>query len=134
MPFNRVAFSRVSHISFPVRHLMISVGWYRAVLGFHELDFVDGDGWQSVLVMHEPSATVIELRQPVAERPPSEPGGLSALGFMVESRTALEDWQEHFIRLSVDHTPIVDGERGSVLAFRDPNGLQLEMVAPGGHG
>jgi len=42
MPFNRVAFTKVSHLSFSVRDLLVSVGWYRSVLGLQELDYVEG--------------------------------------------------------------------------------------------
>ena len=130
MPFNRVAFTKLSHISLSTRDLLTSVGWYRAVLGFQELDYVEGEGWRGVLMIHEPSATVIELQQHDAnqgERFDPRRTGLDHMGFKVESREALEDWQEHFIRLSVDHTPIADREYGSVVTFRDPDGIQLEM-------
>ena len=55
------------------------------------------------------------------------------MAFKVETREALEDWQEHFIRLSVDHTPIADRGYGSVLTFRDPDGIQLEMFYRANH-
>jgi glyoxylase I family protein len=130
MPFNRVAFTKVSHISFSARDLMTSVSWYRSVLGLQELDYVEGEGWRAVLMIHEPSATVIEFQQHDAnqgERFDPRRTGFDHMGFKVESREALEDWQEHFVRLSVDHTPIADREYGSVLTFRDPDGIQLEM-------
>ncbi len=130
MPFNRTSFSRISHVSFSVRDLAVSVGWYKAVLGLQELDFVEGDGWMGVLLIHDPSKTILECQCHQANRgeafDPRRPG-LDHIGFKVDSRQALEDWQEHFIRLSVDHTPIVDREYGSVLTFRDPDGIQLEM-------
>lgn len=56
MPFNRVAFTKVSHLSFSVRDLLVSVGWYRSVLGLQELDYVEGADWKGVLLVHEPSA------------------------------------------------------------------------------
>ncbi len=131
MPFNRVAFTRISHVCFSVRDLMTSVGWYRSVLGLSELDYAEGEGWRAVLMIHEPSSTVIELRHhdagPGDAVDPSR-AGLDHVGFEVASRAALEDWQEHFIRLSVDHTPVADRGDGAVLAFRDPDGTQHEML------
>lgn len=134
MPFNRVAFTTVSHISFSVQDLLTSVGWYRSVLGLQEIDYVEGQGFTGVLMIHEPSSTVIELRQHDddqgrrSERSDPFRTGF-AMGFRVVSREALEDWQEHFIRLSVDHTPIADGEHGAVLGFHDPDGIELEMLS-----
>ncbi len=136
MPFNRVAFSKVSHISFSVRDLMTSVGWYKAVLGLQELDFVEGEGWQGVLLIHEPSKSIIECQHHDANQGETfDPRrtGFDHMGFKVDSREALEDWQEHFIRLSVDHTPIADRHYGSVLTFRDPDGIQLEMFFTADH-
>ena len=136
MPFNRVAFTRISHTSFSVRDLATSVGWFKAVLGLQELDYVEGDGWQGVLMLHEPSGTVLECQHHDANQGESfDPRrtGFDHLGFKVESREALEDWQEHFIRLSVDHTPIADREYGSVLTFRDPDGIQFEMFFRADH-
>jgi glyoxylase I family protein len=136
MPFNRVSFSKISHISFSVRDLMTSVGWYKAVLGLQELDYVEGPGWQGVLMIHEPSKTVLECQCHEANQGEGfDPRrtGLDHIGLKVDSREALEDWQEHFIRLSVDHTPIADRAYGSVLTFRDPDGIQLEMFFREGH-
>jgi len=107
------------------------VSWYRSVLGLQEIGYVEGEGWRGVLMLHEPSSTVIELRQHDANL--GEPfdarrTGFAGLGFEVESREALEDWQEHFIRLSVDHTSIADRADRSVLTFLDPDAIELEMV------
>ncbi|HVF13009.1 MAG TPA: VOC family protein [Acidimicrobiales bacterium] len=134
MPYNRVAFTGVAHLSFSVRDLLITVGWYRAVLGLQEIDFVEGDGWKGVLMIHAPSSTMLQLHQHDANQGESfDPRrtGFDHLALRVETREALEDWQEHFIRLSVDHTPIADGEHGSALTFRDPDGIQLEMFHGG---
>ncbi len=48
-------------------------------------------------------------------------------GLKVDTRAELEDWLEHFERLGVKHSPIADRDYGSVLCFRDPDGIQLEM-------
>jgi glyoxylase I family protein len=59
--------------------------------------------------------------------------GLNHVGFQVHSRAALDEWLEHFDMLGVDSSPIADREYGSVLAFRDPDGIQLEMFFREGH-
>lgn len=63
--------------------------------------------------------------------------GLDHLSFAVESRDELERWVEHFQACGVGHSGIsdqvygsVDGEfRTSVLVFRDPDNIQLELFA-----
>ncbi len=40
---------------------------------------------------------------------------------------------EHFERLGVLHSPIVDRPYGSVLTFKDPDGIQFEMFHRDGH-
>jgi glyoxylase I family protein len=59
--------------------------------------------------------------------------GLDHVGFHVPSRTALNDWLDHFEALGVEHSPIADREYGAVLTFRDPDGIQFEMFFREGH-
>jgi glyoxylase I family protein len=66
--------------------------------------------------------------------------GLDHVGLMVPSRKDLEAWQEHLERHGVNRSsaadrlltqsPIADESYGSVLVFRDPDNIQLELVAP----
>jgi len=49
------------------------------------------------------------------------------MGLKVDERDALDAWQAHFEDLGVAHTPVVDREYGSVLTFKDPDGIQFEM-------
>jgi glyoxylase I family protein len=48
----------------------------------------------------------------------------------VPSRADLETWQAHLQQLGVTHSPIADRPYGSVLVFRDPDNIQLELFAP----
>jgi glyoxylase I family protein len=48
-------------------------------------------------------------------------------------QSELDAWQAHFERLGVTHTPTVDREYGSVLTFKDPDGIQGEMFYRRGH-
>jgi glyoxylase I family protein len=132
MPFiNRTTFSRVSHIAFSVRDLMTTVGWYRDVFGLSELDYTEGEGWRAVVMIHDTSDTIVEFRQYDAN-----PGdtfdpcrtGLDRLTFEVDSRVSLDAWEENFIRLIVEHTPIIDREDGAVITFLDPDGIRMEML------
>jgi catechol-2,3-dioxygenase len=66
--------------------------------------------------------------------------GLDHLGLAVPRRADLEAWQTHLEGLGVARTaaadrpctqsPIADRPYGSVLVFRDPDNIQLELFAP----
>jgi glyoxylase I family protein len=121
---------KVSHTSFSVRDAEASAEWSRRVLGLTEIDRVHGADWHGILLLHPPSATVLEYQQHDAhqgERFDPRRTGLDHLGLQVSSRNALDEWMAHFGELGVDHSPIADRDYGSVLTFRDPDGIQLEM-------
>ena len=66
--------------------------------------------------------------------------GLDHAGFMVPGRSDLEAWQAHLESKGVasadvadeplTHHPIADEPYASVLVFRDPDNIQLELFAP----
>ncbi len=59
--------------------------------------------------------------------------GLDHMAFKVETRAALEEWLVRFEQLGVTHSPIADREYGSVLSFRDPDGIQFELFYKSDH-
>ncbi len=56
--------------------------------------------------------------------------GLDHVGLSVANRAELEAWQRHLQELGVTQSPIADRPYGSVLVFRDPDNIQLELFAP----
>ena len=123
-------FAKVSHISFSVRDAETTAQWWRQVFALEDLDRVHGDGWKGILLIHPATATIIEFQQHDAnggERFNPARTGFDHMGFKVDSRADLDDWQAHFDRLDVTFTPIVDREYGSVLTFKDPDGIQFEV-------
>jgi glyoxylase I family protein len=123
-------FAKVSHISFSVRDAEASARWWRQLFALEDLDRAYGDGWTGILLIHPATATIVEFQQHDAnggERFNPARTGFDHMGFKVDSRTDLDDWQAHFKRFNVDFTPIVDREYGSVLTFRDPDGIQFEI-------
>jgi glyoxylase I family protein len=129
-------FSKVSHISFSARDADASAEWWKSVFDFVDLDRVEGEGWRGVLLIHQPTATVIEFQQHDANQGEAfDPArtGFDHLGFKVDDRDHLEVWQDHFERRGVIHTPVVHHEYGSVLTFKDPDGIQFEMFYREGH-
>ncbi len=129
-------FSKVSHTSFSARDAEASAAWWKEVFDLVELDRSEGDGWHGILLIHPASATVIEFQQHDANQGESfDPRrtGFDHLGFLVDDRAALEEWQAHFERLGVTQSPIADREYGSVLTFKDPDNIQFEMFHREGH-
>lgn len=127
---------KISHISFSARNKDECAEWFTRVLGFEPLDAAPGDGWEAILLIHPPTATIIEFQQHEAnagERFDPRRTGLDHVGFKVDTRESLLEWQDHFEQLGVDYTPIADKEYGSVLTFRDPDGRQFEMFYRQGH-
>ena len=130
------SFSKVSHISFSATDADASAAWWIDVFGFSELDRVEGEGWQGVLLLHAPTKTIIELQQHEGnggEAFDPRRTGFDHMGFKVGERQMLEVWKAHFEQLGVAHSPIADREYGSVLTFKDPDGIQFEMFYREGH-
>jgi glyoxylase I family protein len=130
------SFSKVSHISFSVRDAAASAIWWKQVFDFQDLDRAEGPGWRGILMIHPRSTTILEVQQHEANAGETfDPirTGFDHLGFKVDDRSELQAWQAHLAGLGVDHTPIVDRGYGSVLTFRDPDGIQFEMFFRGGH-
>jgi glyoxylase I family protein len=129
-------FSKVSHTSFSVRDAERSAAFWRETLGFQDLEAVSGNGWHGTVLLHPPTATVLEVQQHDANAGDAfDPArtGFDHLGFKVDDPAELDDWQAHFERLAVDHTPVVQRDYGAVLTFRDPDGIQFEMFFREGH-
>src|SRR5215211_293282 len=106
-------FSKVSHISFSARDAEASAKWWTEVLDMAEIDRVEGQGWRGVLLMHPATAPVIEFQQHDANHGEAfDPRrtGFDHLGLKVDDRAALVEWEEHFDRLGVTHSPIADRE------------------------
>ncbi len=130
------AFSKISHISFSVTDAEATAKWWADVFELRDLDRVEGEGWTAILLIHPETATIIEFQQHQANQgeqfDPSRTG-FDHMGFKVDDRGALDEWQAHFDDLGVPYTPVVDREYGSVLNFRDPDKFQLELFYREGH-
>jgi glyoxylase I family protein len=123
----------VHHISLTVTDLEASVAWYERVFGIHpQMDEAHEGGlarvladeqWRLVVGLHRHDANQGEA---FSERRT----GLDHVGFGVASRAELEAWQQHLRELGVEQSPIADRAYGSVLVFRDPDNIQLELFAP----
>ena len=123
-------FSDVSHISFSVRDAEKTASWWKDVFGLRELVRLDHEeGWHAIL-LELTEAIAIEFQQHDANAGDAfDPvrTGFDHMGLAVDSRDDLLGWQAHFESLGVVHTPVVDRDYGSVLTFKDPDRIQLEL-------
>jgi len=125
-----VQFGGVDHVGFSVKDLARSVTFYTEVLGFVEIM----DVGYARLMMHPQTGFVLGVSRHEGAR--GEPftelaTGLDHLGLTAGSREELEEWERVFDEHGVEYTPIRDMEFGFHLNFRDPDGIALELFAPG---
>ena len=133
----------IHHVALTVTDLDASIAWYERVFGItYKMEephqggtgkLLADDDWQLVIVLHRHDAN---QREGFAETRT----GLDHLGLAVPSRGDLDAWQTHLEEHGVvsssradrpcTQSPIVDRPYGSVLVFRDPDNIQLEMFAP----
>ena len=129
--------SGIHHVALNVGDVEQSARWYQEVLGFVPLFPYDTDHFERRIVRH-PSGVVLGLtrhRHPDAATPFSERRpGLDHLAFAVDDRSVLDAWAQRLTNAGVEHSGVkVTPTTGSALvAFRDPNGIQLEVYAAQG--
>lgn len=139
---NALAPVRLHHVALTVSDLDASVEWYCSVFGIqHQMDvphlggvgrILADDEWQLSIALHEHDDN---RREPFHETRT----GLDHVGFVLPSRADLEHWQDHLSSHGVaraetadkplTQAPIADEPYGSVLVFRDPDNIQLEVFA-----
>jgi glyoxylase I family protein len=134
---------RLHHIAITVTDLDASIAWYERVFDISfqmEVPHLGGtgkiladDGRELVFALHRHDANggeaFVETRT-----------GLDHVGLGVPSRNDLVVWQTHLdtngVRRSpaANHpctqSPIEDHSFGSILVFRDPDNVQIELFAP----
>jgi len=129
--------SGIHHFGFTVRDAEASADWYESVLGFHRVDgYEAADGSRrKVFIEHEGLGVRVGLTQ---HRDGSREAfdetrvGLDHLAFAVSDRAELEEWAERLAGAGVVHSPIADANTipgATVLVFRDPDNIQLELFA-----
>jgi glyoxylase I family protein len=127
------------HISITATDLDASVTWYQRVLGLQPLPMkfphygAEESGYAIVLL--EPTqGWGIGIHHNVAN--PGAPAdekvtGLDHIALAVASREDLDAWAAWFDSLGVEHARVTDTSDPmpySVLVFRDPDNIQLELV------
>jgi len=119
-----------SHVSISVTDLAVSEKWLTEVLGLQVLDRIDHEGWSAVITGDPRTGVILEAQHHATnagERFDPRRTGLDHIGLRLRDRAELEEWQQHFADLGIDHTPVVSKPYGEVLTFRHPDGIQFEM-------
>ena len=134
---------KLHHLALTVTDLDASVGWYESVFGIKFLMDAPHEGglgkvladeaWELMIVLHRHDENDRGLFHETNT-------GLDHAGFLVASRAELEAWQDHLETNGVSRvgvadkpltqSPIADEPYGSVLVFRDPDNIQLELFCP----
>ncbi len=138
-----VAPARLHHLALTVRDLDASVHWYEQAFGIKPLMDVPHPGGLGRVLADDDQDLVLVLHRHEAssgETFDERRTGLDHPGFIVPSRNDLVAWQSHLEAHGVvradaadrplTQSPIADENYGSVLVFRDPDNIQLELFAP----
>lgn len=123
-------FNDIVHLGLSVSNLDASIKWYEQVLALQLVNKMDLADRSVAFVVNSSTGLVIAL----AQHSQGIKGdfnemrtGLDHIAFGVESKDDLDAWESHFSSLRVVHSPVSHMEIGSVLVFRDPDNIQLEM-------
>ena len=137
-----VATPRLHHIALTVRDLDASVEWYSGVFSLQPLMEVPHAGGVGKVLLSTDQQLAIVLHHHDANtgEPFSETRtGLDHPGLVLQTRDELVAWQAHLEAHGVvraasadracTQSPIADEPYGSVLVFRDPDNIQLELCS-----
>ena len=134
---------QLHHVALTVTDLDVSIPFYEGVFGIRFVMDVPHEGGVGKLLANETMSLGIVLH-----RHDTNDGGLFSetragldhVGFAVATRDDLVAWQDHLESQGVvradaankplTQSPITDAPYGSVLVFRDPDNIQLELFSP----
>ena len=120
------------HVALTVSDLARSSAWYERTFGASKLaetELFDGHP----IVLNAVGPVLIGLhrdnRVEDGDRFSEFRIGLDHLSLAVANRAEVEAWAKRLDELGVDHAEISDQPYGHVLVFRDPDNIQLEVMA-----
>jgi glyoxylase I family protein len=123
----------VHHLSLTVTDLDASAAWYREVFGLQQVMEETHEGGRALVFMQPETGVFLGLHAHDHNdgRPFGESRtGLDHVSFAVGSRDDLAGWEKALRDRGAVVSPISDQRWGSVLVFRDPDNIQLELCAP----
>ena len=124
-----LALGPITHVALTVRDLSVSVPWYQQVIGAEPV--LDEDTGPFRHVVFAVGGTLLGLHEfPEGARDgsfdPRRPG-LDHVAFHASDRPTLDAWRERLVELDIETGTVLDAHYGSGLAFKDPDGLALEI-------
>ncbi len=126
--------SAYHHVNLTVTDIDKSTAWYSDVMGFAQFKDFERDGFRKVILVHPASGTAFgftDHRDRSSHDSFSEfRTGMDHFAFTVPSRPELDAWKAHFEEKGVTHSEIKPSAMGDLIAFRDPDNIQLEVYAP----
>jgi glyoxylase I family protein len=123
------------HIALTVRNADTSAAWYCELLGMQVVLQGDDPTVRFRVLADPDSGWLLGLRQYLGH----EEGtfdelrtGLDHFAFGVSSLAELQAWEGRLQEMGVIHSPIAETPIGTVIVFRDPDNIQLELWLPAG--
>ena len=117
----------LSHVQLLVSDVAASAAWYRTALGLESFAADEAKGF--VALRHPGSGVVVVL---TALGGPAGAGQrLDHLAFAVPDAEALAAWADHLTGAGIEHPGLVLERGNHSLQLRDPDGVAIELVAPG---
>jgi len=127
-----MAISGVSHVSLTVGDLARSAAWYRDVLGWQQLS--DGRSDTTTFAYGTlPGGTTLVLRvhdEPIEGLFDERRPGLDHLSLAASEIGDLREVEARLAAAGATYTPVQVLPFASVLAFRDPDNIALELFGP----
>ncbi len=118
-----------SHLQLRVRDVAASREWYSTVLGVETM--TEADDGTYVALRHRPSQVVIVISSRIDGAPEGTADvPFDHVAFAVPDGDTLQLWADHLTEVGIEH-PGVALELGKpTLQLRDPDGINVELVAP----
>lgn len=131
--------ANIHHFALTVTDVEASAAWYERVLGLQRLPSPfphhgAEDSGYGVLLVEPQRGFAIGVHHHATnhgEAADEARTGLDHVGLAVDDRTDLESWTSWFDEQGVTHSGVTDMTEPipySVVVFRDPDGIQLELV------
>jgi glyoxylase I family protein len=124
----------ITHVAVTVQDLAVSVPWYSSLVGAGPvLDEDTGPFRHAVFAVGGTLLGLHQFPEGIEEGAPNPRRlGMDHIAFGVADRAELDAWARRLDELGIVRGEVVDAHYGSGLAFKDPDGIALELFAPPG--
>jgi catechol 2,3-dioxygenase-like lactoylglutathione lyase family enzyme len=123
------------HVALTVTDIEKSIAWYQDLFGFVELireEHHGGNGGYGVVLGPEDWSMFVVLNQhPTNAGESFDPvrTGLDHVGFTVPDKAGIDEWVAKLEEKGVTFSPVTEHGWGWSLNFRDPDDVQLQLIA-----